>query len=336
MTAMVAPRSLAGPPPMHLPAGLCLAALFLAALSPALLRAGEVPATIPLWPEGVPGLKADTSNESVQGSIYTHTHHPVLLYHAPRAGTANGTAVIFAPGGGYIRINTGGTSFVQWLLDDGAAVFTLIYRNQDYGQPAPLQDVLRAVRLLRARAADYGLNPDRIGAMGNSAGSHVVASAGTLFDAPEGRTGAPLDAVSGRPDFLILTFPVLTMERPFVHTGSRNALLGPNPGPALTARWSLEQQVTKDTPPTFLVHTLQDTTVPVENTVMFYQALVRAGVPAELHLYEKGTHGSGLDAKFGQTAEWPKLCAEWMRSHGWLRPAANSDGPHAAAPTSPP
>jgi acetyl esterase/lipase len=284
-------------------------------LNPFLAGAQKV---IELWPEGVPGIKADTSNESEQGTIYTHTHHPKLLYTPPKPGTANGTAVIFAPGGGYVRINTGGGGFTQWLTDNGVAVFTLIYRNEDYGQPAPLQDVLRAVRLLRSQAAEYGLNTNRIGAIGNSAGSHVVASSGTLFNAPEGRTGAPLDNVSGRPDFMILTFPVITMEAPYAHGASKRSLLGANPSAELIERFSLEKQVTKDTPPTFLIHTMEDKTVSVQNTILFYQALVKAGVPVEMHLYEKGTHGSGMDAKFGQTAEWPKRCEEWMRSHGWL------------------
>lgn len=287
-----------------------------------LLRAVDIPRQIPLWPEGVPGIKADTSDETVSGTTYTHTHHPFLLYNAPKPGTANGTAVIFAPGGGYVHVNTGGAGFFQWMLDGGTAVFTLVYRTQDYGHPAPLQDMLRAVRLVRSHAAEWGLAPDRIGAIGNSAGSHVVASAGTLFDAPEGRTGAPLDAVSGRPDFMILTFSVLTMEPPYVHTGSRDGLIGRNPAPELAAHLSLEKQVTKATPPAFLVHTMQDTTVREENSIQFYQALVKAGVPAELHLYEKGTHGSGTSASFGQTSQWPLRCADWMRSHGWLNPVS--------------
>jgi len=293
-------------------------------------RAADVHKEIPLWPEGVPGIKADTSNESEQNGIYTHTHHPKLIYFPPKAGTANGTAVIFAPGGGYARINIGGGSFTQWLTDAGAAVFVLIYRNSDYGQPAPLQDVLRAVRILRSRAADYGLNPNRIGIIGNSAGSHVAASAGTLFDDPLGKTGVPLDAVSGRPDFLILTFPVISMVSPYAHIPSRDNLLGKNPSQELINHWSVEKHVTKDTPPTFLVHTMQDTTVPEENTILFYEALRQAGVPAEMHLYEKGPHGSGLGANLGPTNEWPQRAAEWMRFHGWLPaapvPAASSAG----------
>ena len=286
---------------------------------------------IELWPEGVPNIKANTSNESERGGVYTHTHHPKLLYTPPKPGTANGTAVIFAAGGSYVRINVGGGEFTQWLTDNGVAVFTLIYRNQDYGQPAPLQDVLRAVRLVRSQAADYGLITNRIGAIGNSAGSHVIASAGTLFDAPEGRTGAPLDKVSGRPDFMILTFPVITMEAPYAHTTSKRSLLGPNPSTNVVERFSLEKQVTKDTPPTFLVHTMADRTVSVQNTLLFYQALVKAGVPVEMHLYEKGTHGSGLDPKFGQTADWPKLAAVWMRSHGWLPAVTQTNVPAATS-----
>ena len=281
------------------------------------LAAADIPKEIPLWPEGVPNIKADTSNETVQGTTYSHTHHPVMFYNAP-TGKPNGTAVIFAPGGGYVHVNTGGTGFFKWMLDGGTAVFTVIYRTQDYGHPAPLQDMLRAVRTVRSHAAEWGIDPKRIGAIGNSAGSHVVASAGTLYDAPEGKTGDPLDAVSGRPDFMILTFSVLSMVPPYVHTASRAGLLGPNPSPELAEHLSVEKQVTKDTPPAFLVHTMQDTTVKEENSIVFYEALVKAGVPAELHLYEKGTHGSGMSAAFGQTAEWPLRCAEWMRSHGWL------------------
>jgi acetyl esterase/lipase len=290
-------------------------------------HAADIPREIPLWPEGVPGIKADTSNESVQNGIYIHTHHPELIYYPPKPGTANGTAVIFAPGGGYVRINIGGGSFFQWLTDNGVAVYVLIYRNQDYGQPAPLQDVLRAVRILRSRAADYGIKPDRIGILGNSAGSHVAASAGTLFNDPAGKTGAPLDAVSGRPDFLILTFPVISMEQPYAHMPSRNALLGLNPSPDVVAHWSLEKQVTKDTPPTFLVHTMEDRVVPVENTILFYEALRQAGVPVEMHLYEKGPHGSGLSPDLYPTNEWPQRAQEWMTAHGWLPAPAASNSP---------
>ncbi len=282
----------------------------------------EIPKEIPLWPEGVPNIKADTSNETVQGTTYTHTHHPFLMYYPAAPGKANGASIIFAPGGGYVHVNVGGEGFTQWLRDAGVAVFVLIYRNTDYGEPAPLQDVLRAFRIVRMNAKDWGLDPNRIGGIGNSAGSHVIASAGTLFDDPDGKTGnTTFDSISGRPDFMILTFPVLSMTDPVAHTASRTALMGRNPSPELEAHYSVEQHVTRDTPPTFLVHTMSDTTVSEENTIQFYEALRKAHVPAEMHLYELGTHGSGLSPAFGTTNEWPQRAEEWLQFKGFLAPA---------------
>ncbi len=284
------------------------------------LRPADVSA-IDIWPEGVPGLRPDAGAEVVENDRVSNVHHPVLLAHPAPTGTANGTAVIVCPGGGYARlaIDHEGAAPAQWLNSLGVSAWILKYRMKEYGQPAPLRDVLRAVRWVRAHAAEYGVRPDRIGVMGFSAGGHVAASAGTLFDAPEGRTGAALDAVSARPDFLILLYPVITMTDPYVHAGSRQNLLGPAPTRTLIDRWSTEKQVTKETPPSFLVATTADRTVPVENSLMFYQALRRAGVPgAELHVYEQGPHGFGLRPGHGPTSEWPRLCEQWLRIHGWL------------------
>ena len=157
--------------------------------------------------------------------------------------------------------------------------------------------------------------------LGGSAGGHLTASAGTLFGAPEGRTGAALDQVSGRPDFLVLVFPVITMHEPSVHATSRRALLGDAPTEEARHRLSVDEQVTAQTPPTFLVHSSEDTTVPVENSLLFYQAMRRAKAPIEMHLYPKGPHGSGMSPALGPTAEWPRHCESWMRFNGWL-PAA--------------
>jgi len=154
--------------------------------------------------------------------------------------------------------------------------------------------------------------------MGFSAGGHVAATAATLFDAPAGRTGSPLDRTSGRPDFAALIYPVITMKSPFAHTGSHDNLLGRNPSAALVNELSAELHVTKNTPPVFLVHTEEDMTVPVENSIAFYQALRSAAVPAELHLYARGPHGFALANDLGPASQWPKRLEEWMRSHGWL------------------
>jgi acetyl esterase/lipase len=282
------------------------------------LRAAE-PRVIDLWPEGVPDLKADAGPEKDDGTgRFTNIHHPTLTVFAPEK--PNGTAIIYAPGGGYIRVAGGrdGGDVRKWLNGIGVTVFMLKYRNVEYGHPAPLRDALRAVRLLRSRAAEFGVKPDHIGMLGGSAGGHLTASAGTLFNAPEGKTGAALDAVSGRPDFMVLIFPVITMEDQFTHKTSQHALLGEHPTDEMKRHLSVDEQVTKDTSPTFLVHSTQDTTSPVENSLLFFTAMRRAKAPIEMHLYPVGPHGSGMDPKLGPTSEWPKLCEKWMRFNGWL------------------
>jgi acetyl esterase/lipase len=287
-----------------------------------LLR-GE-PQVMDLWPEGVPGLRADASPEkkSSEGRVANVNHSTLTAYPAP-AGTACGTAVIICPGGryGWLSMNKEGTEPAAWFNSLGVAAFVLKYRLAEYGHPAPLRDVLCAVRLVRSRAAEFGLKADRIGAMGFSAGGHLASCAGTLYDAPEGRTGASLDAVSARPDFLILIYPVITMKDPHAHAGSRRNLLGADPTGAQIEHLSTELQVTKNTPPAFLLTTFEDHTVPAENSLGFVEAMHRAGVPAELHVYEKGPHGIGLRSGYGPASAWPKLAEQWLRLHGWLTPA---------------
>lgn len=276
---------------------------------------------IELWPEGVPGLRADASDEKVVDGRVVGVHRPTLTVYAPERSKANGTAVIYCPGGSYVRLAIGGKDGppeARWLGAHGVTVFVLKYRLAEYGQPAPLRDLLRAVRLVRSRASEFGVRPDRVGVFGVSAGGHLAAWAATMFDAPEGRTGASLDGVSARPDFVALIYPVVTMEEPFVHKGSRAALLGSQPSPELVARLSIEKHVRKETPPVFIAATMADQSVPVENSMMLYGALRRANVPAEMHLYAQGSHGNSLDQQYGPTALWPRRCEEWMRFNGWL------------------
>ena len=283
------------------------------------LRAAE-PTVIPLWPEGVPGLHADASEEKIVNGRFVNIHYPSLTVYEPAPGKANGTAVIYAPGGGYVKIAAGekGGPETAWLNDLGVTVFLLKYRLNDYGHPAPLQDMLRAIRTVRSRAVEFGVRADRIGVLGGSAGAHLAGCAATLWDREEGRTGHTLDQVSARPDFAIMIYPVITMAEPFAHKGSREALFGKDPKPEAVALLSLEQQVRKDTPPVFLAATQADKSVPVENTLLFYQALRAAGVPAEMHVYAQGSHGDSLDPKYGPTAQWPKRAEEWLRFNGWL------------------
>jgi acetyl esterase/lipase len=298
--------------------------IFISALlvAAAAVSAAAQTKVVELWPEGVPDLRKDASDEKMVNGRVVGVHRPTLTVFAPERGKANGTAVIFCPGGGYVRLAVGsltaGPPESRWLVERGATVFVLRYRLAEYGHPAPLRDVLRAVRTVRSRAAEFGVRPDRIGLLGVSAGGHLSASAALMFDAPEGRTGAQLDSVSARPDFVALVYPVITLEDPFVHKGSREALLGARPARELVERLSLEKHARKDAPPVFLAATEADKSVPVENTLMFYQALRRAGVPAEMHVYAAGSHGDSLDPQYGPTALWPLRCEEWMRFNGWL------------------
>jgi acetyl esterase/lipase len=206
----------------------------------------------------------------------------------------------------------------RWLNSLGVSAFILKYRLKEYGHPAPLQDVLRAVRLLRSEPERWGISPGRIGVLGFSAGGHLAASAGTLFDTAEGRTGAELDHVSGRPDFLVLVYPVILLTGPYASASSRRGLLGETPAPELAEALSLDARVTPDTPPAFLVHGGTDASVPPENSALFYLALRKAGVPAELHLYREGAHGIGLEAHHGPISGWPARCAEWLRARNLL------------------
>lgn len=285
-------------------------------------RAAE-PEVIQLWPEGVPNLRADASPEKVApGPRFTNIHYPTLLVYRPTKVPANGTAVIYAPGGGYVRVAVGSPDGgeAKWLNDLGITAFVLKYRHVEYGHPAPLQDMLRAIRIVRSRSAEFGLRADRLGVMGGSAGGHLSATAATMWDDADGLTGAPLDQVNARPDFALLVYPVITLEDPFAHRGSREALLGKTPSSELVQKLSLEKRVRKDMPPVFLVATMADKSVPVENSLKFYQALRDAGVPAELHVYARGSHGNSRDPQYGTTALWPARAEEWMRDNGWLTP----------------
>ncbi len=275
---------------------------------------------IDLWPEGVPGLKPELPPEGIVNNRVVRVSHPTLTCYPAPADLAAGTAIIICPGGGYdhLSMENEGSAVAHWLNSIGVSAFVLKYRLKEYGAPAPLQDVLRAIRLVRSQAADFAVRPDRVGVIGFSAGGHVAACAATLYDDPDGKTGAKLDEVSARPDFALLLYPVITMAPPGVENGSRGALLGRTPTPDQLTHWSADQHVTRTTPPTFLVQAGDDRTVPADNnSVQFYLALRKAGVPAELHFYEAGGHGFGMTSRT-RAAEWPLRAAEWLKGHGWL------------------
>ncbi len=267
---------------------------------------GETP--IVLWPGGAPGA---IGSEPVDV--------PTLTPYLPPKEKMSGAAIIVCPGGGYTHLaDHEGGPVAEWLNSLGVTAFVLKYRlGPRYHHPAPMQDAARAIRIVRARAVEWRLDPQRIGILGFSAGGHVASTAGTHFDSGKPDASDATERVSSRPNLMILIYPVITM-REKTHAGSKANLLGAAPAPELIALLSNDEQVTKETPPAFLVHTMTDSAVPVENSLLFITALRKAGVPFEFHLYERGPHGFGLGQKDPILATWPDRCADWLRLHGFV------------------
>lgn len=291
--------------------------MFSAPLLLALVAAEPAPQTFPLWSGKAPHAVGDTPADRPELTVY-------------RPEKPNGTAVVVCPGGGYggLADDHEGKQVAAFFVKHGVTAFVLKYRVATKGRPgplgaAPLTDAQRAVRLVRSKAGDYGVDPKRIGIMGFSAGGHLASTAATHFDAGT-ESGDDVDKASCRPDFAILAYPVITMESGVTHAGSRANLLGASPDAKLIELYSNEKQVTKATPPTFLFHTSADTAVLPENAVRFYLACKKAGVPVEMHIYEKGRHGVGLgsDPKWtgGETsvATWPDRLTDWLTVRGLL------------------
>ena len=281
---------------------------FLLLLSAAVLLAQRPvpePTAFPLWSGAAPGALG-----SEEKDVPTLT--PWI------AKNPNGKAIVVCPGGGYgaLAVDHEGKQIAQWLNSQGISAFVLRYRlGPKYRHPIMLGDAQRALRTVRARAAEFKVNPAKIGIMGFSAGGHLSATAATHFDPGNASAGDVIDRVSSRPDFAVLAYPVITFtEEPYVHKGSRRNLLGDNPDPKLVENLSNERAVTRETPPVFLFHTNADTGVPPENSVLFYMALRKHGVPAELHIYENGPHGVGLAWSDIALASWPGRLADWLRN----------------------
>lgn len=290
------------------------------------LTALAEPVVVPLWPEGVPAQIAGHPGEALENGRVVRVHEPTLTVYRPTDVTATGAAVVYCPGGGYAKLAIGeaGGPETRWLNRLGVTVFVLKYRLDAYRAPAAFRDAVRAVRLVRARAAEFGVDPHRVGMLGMSAGGHLAGCVATRWDAEVGRTGDPLDAVSARPDFVGLVYPVVSMNEAITHRGSRQVLLGTAPTAAEVDTWSVEKQVRSDMPPVFLVATMADKSVPVQNSLRLYEALVAARVPAELHVYAQGSHGDSRDRRYGPTAEWPTRGEEWLRFNGWLTPTSQA------------
>ncbi len=291
---------------------LCIVTLI--GLSWSMIATAGEPKVELLWPGGAPGAKGEAEGDK-----------PTLTIYLPPQDKATGASVVICPGGGYgaLAVDHEGHQIAQWLNSFGVAGFIVKYRHRNsgagYGHPAPIQDAQRAIRTVRSRAKEWGVDPNRIGILGFSAGGHLASTAATHFNESFGEARDTIDRVSCRPDFAVLVYPVISFTEPFTHTGSRKNLLGAEPDAALVEKMSNEKQVTPQTPPTFLIHTWEDRGVPAENSIYFYLALRKANVPAEMHIFLKGPHGFGLGQKLDGASAWPKLCEKWMGESGFLK-----------------
>lgn len=281
---------------------------------------------IPLYPEGIKNFKSSDEKETrtVENILWIRKiQKPTLEIYLPPLASNSGKAVVICPGGGYegLAYDWEGTEIAKWLNSQGIAAFVLKYRlpnseSVQEGRLVPLQDVQRAMRIVRSNAKEWHLNTNEIGVMGFSAGGHLASTLGTHYDFNDEQffDSNSIDSVSARPDFMVLMYPVITMDKTFTHMGSRNSLLGDNPSQELVDFYSNELQVTENTPPTFIVHSGDDDIVPIKNAIVMFNALIEKGVSTEMHIYPYGGHGYSLAIDRGRLSTWPELLSAWFKT----------------------
>lgn len=280
--------------------------------------------TLPLWAAGkVPNYQQTGETEKRDTAETIHislVQSPDITVYRPSRRAATGQAVIICPGGGDVNLSYSweGTDVAKLLNAKGITAIVLKYRlpnSKSNLTPhlSPLMDAKRAIRLVRANSAKWNINPNKVGIMGFSAGGHLASTLGTHFDNGDANAADTAERFSCRPDFMVLVYPVISMSKPIMHAGSRNNLIGATADSSLAKLYSNELQVTKQTPPTFLIHATDDKTVPVENSLLMYQALKDNGVPVEMHIYPTGGHGFGLALGKGYLETWADRLVEWLR-----------------------
>lgn len=300
----------------------------------------DPPQSVLLWPNGAPGALGNTEIDKPRLYLFLPKHR------------STSAAILIIPGGGYQHVAIGheGFQIANWLNDQGMAAFVLDYRVKPYRYPVEIDDGRRAMRLIRAHSAEYAVDPKRIGVWGSSAGGHLATSLGTHCENVTAKvtntaldvirdpsqnvpprpsasqdtaaTDDPIDRLSCKPSFMVLAYPVIAMEKPVTHSGSRKNLFGPNPDPAILRQYSNQYAVTPSTPPTFIFATTYDPVVPVENSLDFYRALVHAHVPVEMHLFDYASHGCGLCGSIVPLRVWPALLRTWLMDKSLLPPNA--------------
>jgi len=272
-----------------------------------------------LWPDGAPDAKDLPDTETLTNGHIANVHISTITPFCPPKALANGRAVIICPGGGYrvLAIDKEGTRIAKWLNSLGIAAFVLKYRltgpdGLGYHYPAQLNDLKKAIQIVRSRAQEYHIDPHKVGVMGFSAGGHLASTLGTHFDEGNRRAADPVARINTRPDFMILVYPHISLIDPGTSQSYVTNLLGLRYDPRLPTFLSNETRVSSRTPPTFLVHAQDDKTVPCLHSIDFYTAMLKAGVPGQLHLFEEGAHGFGLGETMDSVKHWPDLCAQWL------------------------
>lgn len=301
--------------------------IFIIALAASTWLVNSQDKIIKIWPLKVPGAidnpayKVETDSDNNWVKTRNISDPTLDIYLAP-VGKSNGTAVIICPGGAYwaLAIKHEGSQVADWLNSLGITAFVLKYRLPDDAimknkSIGPLQDAQEAMRIVRRHAKDWNINPDKIGVMGFSAGGHLASTLSTHFN---DKVYEPSDSISARPNFSILIYPVISMDSAITHMGSRNNLLGKNPSRELTEHYSNERQVDKDTPPAFMVHSLDNDIVPVQNSFNYAMALKKFKIPCKLHIFETGGHGYGLGRSNDTESSWPEICKRWFQARGLL------------------
>lgn len=270
-----------------------------------------------VWPDGAPESNGLTvPEEQFEGVRVRNVSEAEMFVYLPEKALNTGAAVLICPGGGYqmLAMDHEGFEMAEWLNEQGVAGIVLKYRMPNGHHAIPSSDARRAMRLVRMNAGKWGIDPAKIGIAGSSAGGHLAATAATRFDAGNAGASDPVETFSSRPDFMLLLYPVITMEEAFTHMGSRNSLIGKDGDAGLVEFYSNEKQVSAATPPAFLVLADDDKAVVPQNSIAFYAALKSHGIPAEMHIFQKGGHGFGMRKNGIAADQWPDLFKAWMQA----------------------
>ena len=270
-----------------------------------------------VWPNGAPDSNGLTQPEELfEGKRVRNVSVAEIYVYLPKMGINTGAAVVICPGGGYMMeaMDHEGYDMASWLASQGVAGIVLKYRLPYGHDQIPLEDTQRAIRIVRDKASEWGINPSKIGIAGSSAGGHLASTAGTNFDSGKPDATDPVEKFSCRPNFMLLLYPVITLKEEFTHLGSRVNLIGQGNNWKMVEKYSNELNVTSQTPPTFMVLADDDNAVPPRNSVEFYLALKKFNIPAEMHIFREGGHGFGMNKKNLPVDQWPNLFMLWMKA----------------------